>query len=57
MVEALQKSVDNFRKMKEKSVGEAVDLYYKNIIEMMSDEMLPFEYFLSHLGDILMLYL
>lgn len=57
MINTLRNSLDNFRRAKEKSVGEAVDLYYKNIIEMISDELLPFTPFLSNLSDILVLYL
>lgn len=57
MAQALRNSIDNFRSAKDKSVAEAVDLYYKNIIEMMSDELLPVESFLHHLGDLLTLYL
>lgn len=53
----LRNSIENFRKAKDKSMAEAIELYYKNIVEMMSDDKLPFPIYLTYLAELLGIYL
>lgn len=46
----LRSSIDNFRKAKDKSLAEAVELYYRNIVEMVTDDKLPFGMYLDYLA-------